>query len=154
LILARHLDHAFHRLGAGIAEEHVVGKALLAQPRGEPVAVGRLEQVRHVPQPGGLLLQGGDQLRMAMAQRIDRDARGEVEITIAVGGDQPRALAAFEAEIDPGKDGEQMRRAAVGHGDHLRFESSQFESCQGARAFAHATASHPKTKRAAFWGST
>ena len=30
LIFARHLDRAFHRLGAGIAEEHHVGKAGIA----------------------------------------------------------------------------------------------------------------------------
>ena len=38
LILARHLDRAFHRLGAGIAEEHDVGEARFAQPRGQPLA--------------------------------------------------------------------------------------------------------------------
>ena len=42
----------------------------------------------------------------------------EVEISLAIGCDQPRALAAFEAEIDPGENGKQMRRGAVGHGDH------------------------------------
>ena len=59
-----------------------------------------------------------DQMRMRMAQRIHRDARGEVEIALAIGCDQPRALAALEAEINPGEDGKQMRRGAVGHGDH------------------------------------
>ena len=39
VIFARDLDRAFHRLGAGIGEEHEVGEALLAQPRREPLAV-------------------------------------------------------------------------------------------------------------------
>jgi hypothetical protein len=51
---------------------------------------------------------------MRMAERIDRDARGEVEIALAVGGDQPRALAALEREIDPGEDRKQMRRRYFG----------------------------------------
>ena len=118
LIAAHDLDHAFHRFRAGIAEEHEVGKALLAKPRGKLLAIRALEQVRHVPEPGGLFLQRRNQMRMAVAQRIHRDPRGEVEIALAIGGGQPAALAALEAEIDPGKDGEQMRRGAIGHGDH------------------------------------
>jgi hypothetical protein len=34
-----------------------------------------------------------------MTERIDRDAAGEIEITLTVGRDQPRALAALEAEV-------------------------------------------------------
>jgi hypothetical protein len=109
---------AFQRLGAGIGEEHEVREALLAQPRRQPFAVRTLEQVGHVPQPGRLLLQRRDQMRMTMAERIDRDARGEVEITIAVARDQPCALTALEAEIGPGEYWKQMRRRAFGHGDH------------------------------------
>jgi len=71
-----------------------------------------------VPQFGGLLLQRRNEMRMTMAQRVHRDARGKVEIALAIGCDQPGALAALEAEIDPGKDGEQMRRGAMGHGNH------------------------------------
>jgi hypothetical protein len=118
VIPARDLDGAFHRFGAGIAEEHEIGKALLAQPRRQLVAVRAPEQVRHVPQLCRLLLQGRDQMRMAMTERIDRDAGGEIEIAIAVGCDQPGAFAALETEVDPGEYREQMRRHAVGHGDH------------------------------------
>ena len=118
VIAARDLDRAFHRFGAGITEEHEIGKALLAQPRGELVAVRAPEQVRHVPELCRLLLQRLDQMWMRMAERIHRDAGGEVEIAIAVGGDQEGAFPALEAEIDPGEDGKQMRRGAVGHGYH------------------------------------
>ena len=118
VIAARDLDGAFHRFGAGITEEHEIGKALLAQPRGKPVAIRALEQVRHVPEFGGLLLQRRDQMRMAMAERIDRDAGGEIEIALAIGRYQPGAFAALETEIDPGEYRKQMRGGAVGHGDH------------------------------------
>ncbi len=118
VVLARDLDHAFHRLGAGIAEEDEVGKALLAQPRGELLAVGAPKQVRHVPEPGRLLLQRLDQMRVRMTQRVDGDARGEVEIALAIGCDQPGALTALEGEVGPGEDGEQVRRGAVGHDGH------------------------------------
>ena len=118
VIAARDLDGAFHRFGAGIAEEHQIRKTLLAEPRGKPVAIRALEQVRHVPKPGGLLLQRCDQMRMAMAERIDRDTGGEIEIALAAGRYQPGAFAALEAEIDPCEYREQMRGGAVGHGDH------------------------------------
>src|SRR5581483_1958502 len=118
MMLARHLDHAFHRLRAGIAEEDVVGKALLAQPGGELFAVGAPEQVRHVPELGRLLLQRLDEMRMGMAQRVHRDARGEIEIALAIRRDQPGALAALKGEIGPGENGKQVRRGAVGHDGH------------------------------------
>ena len=65
----------------------------------------------------------GDQMRMAMAERIHRDAAGEIEIALAVGPDQPDAFAALEGEVGPGENGKQMRLldgrpGALGHGDH------------------------------------
>jgi len=60
--------------------------------------------------------------RSLLARELRRigldDARGEIQIALAVGGEEPGALAALEAEIDPGKDGKQMRRGAVCHGNH------------------------------------
>ena len=118
VIFARDLDRAFHRFGAGIGEEDEVGKALFAQPGREFLAVRALEQVRHVPEPRGLILQRRHQRRVAVAERVHRDAGGEIEIALAVGCDQPAALAALETEIGPGEYGKQMRRRAVGHGGH------------------------------------
>src|SRR5262249_30245214 len=40
LVFARHFDRAFHRLGAGIAEEHDVREARRAQTLREPLALG------------------------------------------------------------------------------------------------------------------
>jgi len=108
VMLARDLDRAFHRLGAGIGEEDEIGEALFAQPRRQPLAVRAPEQVRHVPQFGGLFLQGRNQIGMGMAERIHRHAGGEVEIALTIGCNQPGAFAALEAEIDPGKNRKQM----------------------------------------------
>jgi hypothetical protein len=103
-----------------IAEEHEVGKALLAEPRGQLLAVRALEQVRHVPEFRRLLLKRGDQRRVRVAERVDRDAGGKIEIALAIGGGEPAAFTMREAEIDPGEDGKQMRRGAGAHGDdHL-----------------------------------
>ena len=100
LVLARHLDRAFHRLGAGIGEEHHVGEARRAQPLGQPLGLGDAVEVGDVPELLGLLGERLDQVRMGVAERVDRDAGGEIEIALAVGRDQPRALAALEREID------------------------------------------------------
>jgi len=121
VIAPRDLDGALHRLGAGIAEEHLVGEARFAQPRGEPLAVRALEQVRHVPELGGLLLQRGDQMRMRVTERVDRDAAGEVEITLAVSAEQPRAFAALERDIGAGEDRQEVRRCCSrGHGHPIK----------------------------------
>src|SRR3984893_18392208 len=118
VMLARDLDRAFHRFRTGIGEENEISKAVLAESCRQLLAVRALEQVRHVPQLCRLLLQRGDKMRMRMAQRVHRDARGEIEIALAIGGDQPRALAACETEIGSCEYGKQMRRRAFGHGDH------------------------------------
>ena len=94
----RRLDRAFERLGAGIGEEHLVGEGRRGQPLAEPLLTGDLVEVGDVPEPGGLLGQRRDQMRMAVAERVDRDAAGEIEITLAVGGDQPAAFAALERQ--------------------------------------------------------
>ena len=63
----------------------------------------------------GLLADRRDQMRMRVAERIDRDARGEIEIALAVGRDQPGALAPLEGEVDPRIGRQQMRRPVLAH---------------------------------------
>jgi hypothetical protein len=118
-MMADQLDHALQRFGAGIAEEHEVRKALVAEARGKLLAVRALKQVRHMPELGRLLLQRLDQRGVGMAERIHRHARGEIEIAIAIGRDQPAALAALETEVGSGENGEQMRGCAIRHDGHL-----------------------------------
>ena len=37
---------------------------------------------------------------MGVAEPVDGDAAGEIEIALAVGGDEPGALAALEGKVD------------------------------------------------------
>ena len=154
VIAARHLDAALHRLGAGIAEEYLVGEALFAEPRGETLAVRALEQIRHVPQPGGLLLQRRHQMGMGVAECVDGDAAGEVEITLAVGADQPDAFAALERNVGPGENWQQMRRRALGH-DQVRSNNRGTGRTGAAQTTSGGGKNPvPKTKCAAFPGGT
>ncbi len=98
VIAARGLDRAFERLGAGIGEEHLVGEGGVDQPLAERLLAGDLVEVGQVPDLVGLLLQRLDQMRMAVAERVDRDAGAEIEISLAVFGDQPDALASLEPQ--------------------------------------------------------
>ena len=99
VVFARHLDGAFHRFGAGIADEDDVGEARIAQPLGNAFSLGHLVEVGNVPDFLRLRGQRGDHVRMRVPQRIDRDAGGEVEIALAVGRDKPDALASLESKV-------------------------------------------------------
>src|SRR5436853_198823 len=46
---------------------------------------------------------------MRMAERVDRNARGEVEVALAVDRYEPCALAPLEGEVDPRIGRQQMR---------------------------------------------
>ena len=92
VVLTRRLDRAFHRLGAGIAEEHHVGEARLAQPLGDPFGFGNFVEIGDVPQLVGLLLERGDQMRMRVAERVHGDAGGKIKIALAVGGNRAKRL--------------------------------------------------------------
>ena len=54
-----------------------------------------------------------DQMRMRMAEHVDGDAGGEIEIALAVGRDEPGALAPLEREVDA-RVGRQKMRGAHG----------------------------------------
>ncbi len=103
-ILAHDLDAAFHRLGARVGEEHRVGEGRIDQPLGQTLLTGDAEHVRGVPQLLALTDQRIDQMGMGVAERGHRDSRGEIEIALALRGEQIGALAPLEREIDPGID--------------------------------------------------
>jgi hypothetical protein len=100
LIVARHLDRAFDRLGAGILEKYRIGKAQRAQPVGQPLGFRDAVQVGDVPELLRLLGQRRDHVRMRVAERVDGDARGKIEIALAFSREQPSALAPLESEVD------------------------------------------------------
>jgi hypothetical protein len=51
---------------------------------------------------------------MRVAERIDRDAAAEIQIPLAVAGDQPNALTAFKREINAGISRQKVRRHGSG----------------------------------------
>ncbi len=108
LVFAHQLDDAFHRLGAGIGEKYVVGEGHGAQPVGQPLAFGDAVEVGDVHDPLGLLGDRLDHMRMRMAERVDGNAGGEIEITVAVGRRQPTAFAPLESEVDPRENRQKM----------------------------------------------
>ena len=117
VIGARGLDRAFHRLGAGIGEEHRVGKGDVDQPLRQPFTLRAAIEIGDMHQSFGLPLDGADQVRIGMTQRVHRDAGGEIEVARAVFSDQVAVLAAHGAEAAPGVDGHQRRDR---HGNFLR----------------------------------
>ena len=100
MIFARHLDRAFHRLGAGIAEEHHVGKACIAQSLRDALGLRNFVEVGNVPHLLRLFGESGDELRVGVPERVHRNAGGEIEIAIAVGRDEPNALAPLKSKVD------------------------------------------------------
>ena len=99
LIFARHLDRAFHRFGAGIREKHGVGEARIGEPLRQPLGFGNAEEVRDVPNLLRLLGERLHQDRMRVAERVHGDAAGKIEVALAVGAEQPSALAPLEGEV-------------------------------------------------------
>ncbi len=125
LVTARHLDRALHRLGARIGEEDGVGESRLDEPLGQPLAAGDAKQVGDVPDLLRLLGERLDQLGVRVAERVHRHAGGEIEVALAVLGDQPGALAPLEHEVGPRIDGQNGR-------NHGRLQGDQEYSGDGA----------------------
>src|SRR5580700_7426099 len=54
-----------------------------------------------------------DKMGMRMAERVDGNAGGKVEIAVAIGGDEPNALAPLKGEVDTRESRHQMRSHGV-----------------------------------------
>ena len=88
-----------------------------------------------MPELLGLLGDRLDQMRMGVAERVDRHARGEIEIALAVGRDQPSALAPLEGEVDARIGRQQMRcreRCSATPGRSVRNEMCRLSGRHGA----------------------
>jgi hypothetical protein len=73
---------------------------LIAHSIASAPGLGDAVEIGNVPHLLGLLGDRLHQVRMGVAERVDRHPRGEIEVALAIGGDQPRALTALEREID------------------------------------------------------
>jgi hypothetical protein len=118
MVAARRLDRALHRLGARIGEEDGVGEGEIDQPLGKRFALGRAVEVGDVYQGPRLLLDRPGQMRVAVAEQVDRDSAREVEIFLAL----------LAVEIDPLPAHRPHRGARIngherrdGHGGGLRL---------------------------------
>lgn len=82
--LARKLDGALVGLGARVAEEGLVGEAVLHQPLGQLHLGQRVVQVGGVRQEGRLLGEGGVPTVVTVAQGVDGDACGKAKSQAAM----------------------------------------------------------------------
>ncbi len=98
MVFPRHLDGGLVGLGPRIGEEDALREGRLAEAPRQLLALRHRVEVGGVPDLPGLGRQRLDQMRMGVAERIDRDARAEIEIAGAVGGDRPGALAPLEGD--------------------------------------------------------
>ena len=96
---SRHLDRGFHRLCAGVGEEHLVGKRHFAKAFGKPFLARYAIEIRSMPKLARLLGQRGDEIRMSVAQDVDGHACGEIKISIARRCKEIGALATIEFDI-------------------------------------------------------
>jgi hypothetical protein len=99
MVLSRHLDRSFERLGARIGEEHHVREGVVDKALRQTLAFGNAEQVRGVPHLAGLPGERPDEVRMGVAERIHGDAGAKIEVAFALVGEEPHALASLEDEI-------------------------------------------------------
>ena len=98
MIGARGLDRRLDRLCARIGEEHRVAEGLVDQPLRQLLALRAAIEVRHMHQRRRLLLDRADQPFMRMAEQVDRNAAGEIEVAGAVLADQMAVLAAHRPD--------------------------------------------------------
>jgi len=63
-----------------------------------------------MPELGGLVTQRRDQMGMGVSERIDGNARGKIQISATVLGEEVRALAANERKVRPTIGWQQIRK--------------------------------------------
>ncbi len=84
VIGARGFDRGLDGFGARIGEEHRIGEGDIDQPLRQRLALRAAIEVGDMHQRLGLALDRADQPCVAVAEQIDRDAAGEIEIAGAV----------------------------------------------------------------------
>src|SRR6516164_3266316 len=101
LIFPRNLDRQLTGLGAGIAEEHSVGKGIVDKTLRQLFLARNAEQVGGVPQPLGLLGKSGNDMRVAVTKPGHCDAACKIEEFTAVGSVKVEALAPVDGDVPP-----------------------------------------------------
>ena len=98
-VFAGALDRALVGLGARVAEEHGVQPGAAAELFRQLAVGGGVIQVRRVLQRCGLVGHSPDPRGVAVAQRVDADARREVKVALAVGVPGRHALALRQHDL-------------------------------------------------------
>jgi hypothetical protein len=88
-------------LAPQLAKWTPVGEAGLAQQLGQPRLRLGVVQVADVPQLVGLLMQRGQQIGIAIAQRVDGDARHAVQVLAPLGVDDRAAVSMVQDKVRP-----------------------------------------------------
>ena len=132
LVLARHLDGGLVGFGPRIGEEDELRERRLDEALGQAFAARDLVEVRRVPELSALISQRRDEVGMRIAERRHRDATAEIEVTIAVLGDEPDTLAAIEDEIGARIGGQDMGRHGKRHASTPRIPDGG--SCDAEKA--------------------
>ena len=99
VVLPRNLDGGLIGLGSGIGEEHHVGEAVVDEPLRQTFAFRNLVQVGGVPELSRLFGQCLHQMRVRVAEGIDRDTGAKIEISLAISTDEPSSLPSFKGEV-------------------------------------------------------
>jgi len=110
LIAARDLDRAFDRFDAGIREEDGIGEGRIDEPLRQSFLSGNAVKIGRVPELACLLGQRGNESGMGVAQRIDGDAGSEIEISLAILGEDIGSFAPDECDIRPTIGWQQRRK--------------------------------------------
>ena len=97
-VLAGQLDRRLIGLGAGIAEEDLVGAAVGGDPGRQLLLLRDPVEVGHVLQPPQLARQRPPHHRAAVAEGADGDAGHAIEIALALAVPQPDAAAAHQLD--------------------------------------------------------
>ena len=95
-VFAGRLDGTLIGLGTGVAKEDLAHAGALAQLFGQLAAGGRVVEVGCVLQLVGLLGNGLGPVHITIAQTVDADAAGEVQILLAFGAFGIQAVALFQ----------------------------------------------------------
>src|SRR5687767_6165515 len=100
--LPSELVETFVRFGAAVTEERFARRQMFHDVLRQASLRFMIIEIRNVHEPLRLLDEGGSNLRMRMAEAVDRDASAEIEIAFAAHVPHVAAFTAREREIKAG----------------------------------------------------
>ena len=117
-VFARQLEGGLVGFQPAVAEKDVGHARKRGQLRRQPLGIGHVVVIAAVNELAHLLLQGGHQLRMGVAQRVHGNAGQRIQIAVAVHVPQAAACAALHGHRQAGVGVHGVRRGRFGRGRH------------------------------------